>query len=211
MRAGECVARELKVIEFRVKPRVHCVARFAGSWKTGRNVVQYRRLEVGLVAGITGCGKTCELPCGRVLVAVVALKQRMRPNEWEPVLMIVNLSQRCLPSFYRVAAFAVGAKLAPVDICVTVCAASAHIFKNQAYVAFGAGNFCVHAAQRITGLIVIEFRIRANGFPTRVGVTLLARYRNWPMRISDLGLRAADFGVRIVRRLLRRCARKKGE
>jgi len=130
-------------------------------------------------------------------------------DEREAILVVANLRERSLPSFDGVTAFAVGAELAAMDVGVAVCAAGADIFECEAHVAFGARQLGVHAAQRVTGLIMIELGIRTNRFPTGVGVTLLAGNRDGTVRIGDFGLWAADTRPRILSRLLQRRARKK--
>ena len=98
--SGQCVSGVFQVIEFRIEPTVHCVATFAGGWEPGCDVIQYRRRKVLLVAGITGCRQSYELPHGSVPVAVITLQQRMRSNERKTILVIANLTQRRLPPFH---------------------------------------------------------------------------------------------------------------
>ena len=139
-------------------------------------------------------------------MAVIALQQRVRANQWKSVLMIANLLQRNLPTFHRVTALAVGAKLAAMNVGMAVGAILAHVLENQACMALGAGHLLVHAPQRIPGVIVIELRVRADRLPARIGVTLLARDSERAVRIGDFRLWTADAGPRISRRLLQACA-----
>jgi len=60
-----------------------------------------------------------------------------------------------------------------VDIGVAILAVLPHIIENRFDVALGAADRLVHPAQRIAGLIVIEFRNRPDGFPSRGGVAVL--------------------------------------
>lgn len=77
---------------------------------------------------------------------------------------------------------------------MAVRAARAHVFEYQAHMAFGARNFGVHAAERITCLVMIELGVGANRLPACVGVAFLTWNRDWTMRIGDLRLRAANGG-----------------
>jgi len=146
-----------------------------------------------------------------VLVAVVALQQCMRTDQRETILMIANLLERCLPALHRVAALAVGSELPTMNVGVAIGAARAYVLECQAEMALGTRDFCMHTAQRIPGLVMIELRIRANRFPTRVAVALHAGNRNRPVRVGNLSLRTSNAGPWIVDRLLQRCAREQGE
>ena len=102
----------------------------------------------------------------------------MCADQREAVLVVANLLQRNLPALHCVTAFAVGAKLPAMNVRVAVRAMRADILEDQADVALVQATFCVHAAQRIAGVIVIELRIGADRFPAGVGVALLAGNRN---------------------------------
>jgi hypothetical protein len=54
------------------------------------------------------------------------------------------------------ATLAVGSKLPPMDIGVTIGAASTDVFEDQAGVALRTAQLLMHAPQWISGLIVIE-------------------------------------------------------
>lgn len=108
------------------------------------------------------------------------------------------------------AAFAVGAELAPMNVCVAIRALGAHVLEDEAGVAFGAAHLFMHATQGITGVIVIEFRIGSYWLPTRVGMAILTRGRDGTMRIGYLGLRTAYWGPHVVDWLFRSHADKQG-
>jgi len=139
-------------------------------------------------------------------MAVVALQHRVRTDQWETILVVANLLQRNLPALHRVAALAVRSKLAAMNIRVAIRTIATHLFEDQAHVAFCAGDFGVHAAQRVARVIVIELRIGADRLPTRVGVAFLAGNRRSAVRIGDFRLGTSHVGPRVVRRLLRRRA-----
>src|ERR1039457_7727658 len=100
------------------------------------------------------------------------------------------------------AAFTVGAELTAMNIRVAIRATSTYIFENKVTVALGTCHFLVHAAQRIAGVVMIELWIRANRFPTCVGVALLTGNGDGAVGIRHLGLGTAHTGSRTVGRLL---------
>ena len=61
-----------------------------------------------------------------------------------------------------------------MDVRVTVLAPLPYICENWLHVALDASDRLVHAAQRVSRLIVIEFRDGADGPPALRGVTVLA-------------------------------------
>jgi hypothetical protein len=68
---------------------------------------------------------------------------------------------------------AIRAELSSVNIGVTISAVFPDIGENRIQVTLGAGNFLVHSAEGIAGLIVIEFWIGTYGAPTGGDVTVL--------------------------------------
>ena len=77
-----------------------------------------------------------------------------------------------MPARHGVAAFAVSAKLAAVDVGVTIGAVGADIFENQAGMAGRASHLLVHSAQGVGRLVVIELRVRPDRSPTGVGMAI---------------------------------------
>jgi hypothetical protein len=147
------------MVELCVEPAVHRMTALAGSRKPQTDVINNWSKKVLLVAGIAGGGQADKLPSRRVLVTVFALQQGVRPNQRESILVILHCLKRNLPAFYRVAVRAIGAKLAPMEVGVTIGALRTYVFENQARVALAATHVLVHAAQGISGQVVIEFRI----------------------------------------------------
>lgn len=190
MRSGERVAGVFQVIELRVDPTIHGVARGAGRRKLEAGVIENRGEEVVLMAGIAICRKALELTGGGVLVALFALNQRVCAYKWKAVLVIAYCFQGNVPPLHGVATFAIGTELSAMNVGVAISASFTYVLENEAGVALGASNLLVHAAQGVAGLVVIEFRIGSDGLPTGVGVTVLARYGDWPMGIRNLGLRS---------------------
>ena len=58
----------------------------------------------------------------------------------------------------------------------------ANVLKHRLQMARDAFNFLVHSTKWVVGFAVIEFRNRADGFPTRGGVAVFARNRKWSVR-----------------------------
>lgn len=127
----------------------------------------------------------------------------MGSDEREAILVIADLLEGDLPTPYRVAAFTVGAELAAMYVGMAVGAMGTYVLEDQTGMALGTGDFLVHAAQWVAGVVMIEFRIRADRLPTCVAVALLAGDGDGAMGISHLGLGSAHRGATGVRRLLR--------
>lgn len=125
-------------------------------------------------------------------MAIFALRQRVRANQREAVLMVPNGLQGNLPSFDGVTTGAIGAELALVNVGVAIGALRADVLEHHAGMTLGASHFLMHGAQRVAGQIMIEIRIGSYGLPACTGVASSARNGNRTMRIGDLGLRRFD-------------------
>ena len=112
----------------------------------------------------------------------------MRAHQRETVLVILNGLQRDLPTFHRVATGAIGAELAAMDIGVAIGALGTDVLEDQIRVALNASHFLVHAAEGISGQIVVELGIGPYGLPACVRMAVGTRSRKRAMRIGDLGL-----------------------
>ena len=99
----------------------------------------------------------------------------MRSDQGETILVILDGLHRDIPALYGVALLAVCAHLPLVDIGMAIGAPCTHIREDGLGVTLGAGHVLVHAAQRILGLVVIEFRDSADRLPPNRGVAVLAR------------------------------------
>jgi hypothetical protein len=89
-----------------------------------------------------------------------------------------------------------------MDVGVAIGTMRAYVLEDEVGVALCTCNLLMHAAQRVSGLVVIELWIRSNRLPTRVCMAVLARRRQWPVGIGYLGLRPAHRRPVAVRRLL---------
>jgi len=109
--------------------------------------------------------------------------------------VLLNLPDRNLPTADRVALLAIRSQLPPVNIRMTVLASLSHVGKNRLDVTLDAGHRLMQAAQRVSRLIVVEFRNGADGSPSICGVAVLARHIQIPVRTmrtcGGLGRRAS--------------------
>lgn len=135
-------------------------------------------------------------------MAVFALQHGVRADQREAILVIANIFEGNLPAPDRVAAFAIGTELTTMNVCMAIGAVRAYVLEHQLGVAIRACHLLVHASQGVTGLVVVELRVGADWFPTRVGVAILACNRDWAVRVGDFGLRSAHLRIRIGPRLL---------
>ncbi len=171
------------VIEFGVQPCIGCVTGFAGDGELGRHVIGIRSSrEIRLVAGVALRRHRLELAVGAALVTGVAVDGSMRSGEREPIIVLLNVFVRDLPSAHSVALFAIRTQLAAMNIGVAILAALPDVRKNHLHVALRAGDRSVHATKRIFGLIVIELGYGANGFPGARGVAVLTRHGQTSVR-----------------------------
>lgn len=119
------------MIKFGIEPGVCTVALLAPRRETRRHMVGIGgALEFGRVAGIALCREPLELSRSCTLVAGLAIDRRMSADEWKAILMIPDRRHRNLPAFDRVTRFAIGAKLAAMDVRVAVSALLANISEN---------------------------------------------------------------------------------
>ena len=115
----------------------------------------------------------------------------MRAEQRKPVLMILDLLHRDLPSPDRVALFTAGAELALVNVGVTISAFHAHVTEYRLGVTRRASHLFMQAAQRETSLVVVKLWNTADRFPAAEGVAILARNVErsvWAARVG-IGLR----------------------
>ncbi len=89
--------------------------------------------------------------------------------------MILDLLDGGFPAADRVALRAVGTKLAPMNVCVTIGAILADIGKDRLDVTLGAANLFVHPAQRIVRAVVVELKIGADRTPAAGRMAVLTR------------------------------------
>jgi len=162
------------VIKLRIQPVIRDVALLTGSRVSEGHVVGgLGLLEVRFMAGNARRGHGLELAVGRVLVAQIAIDCRVSAGQRETIVVLLDLLDRYSPSAHAVALLAIRAQFALVNVSVAVLAAQAHVAEHRLHVALRTRHILVQSAQRVMGLVVIEFRNRANRLPALCGVTVL--------------------------------------
>ena len=190
--SGQRESGKSAVIEFSRQPAVHAVARLAVGRHLSRLVIERGAgggLEIGQVAGHTGCAEPDETSHGRAPVAGLAVDRRMSPKQREPVDMLLDRLQGYAPAANRMAGRAVSAKLPSMDIRVTVRTPGARLRKYQAGMACHAPHLFVKAPQRVGSLIVTEIRPGPDRLPACRRVAVFACNRQlavWAARDSPL-------------------------
>ena len=91
-----------------------------------------------------------------------------------------------MPTFDGVALRAIGTEFPSVNVRVAIGAILSHVGKHTLEMALRAGNLLVHAAQGVAGLVVVEFRDSADGAPACVGVAILTRNGQRPVRTAGV-------------------------
>ena len=111
---------------------------------------------------------------GPHLVTRVAIHPRVRSNQREAVLVLIDVVNGNLPTIGVVAEVALGAILAAMQIGVAVLALDGGVAEIEVLVAVGALHFGVPATQRKLGFRMVEFKFGAQRLPALCVVTLLA-------------------------------------
>ena len=183
------------VIEGRTEPGISAVTVIAIRGEHCGNVVGIARaLEILGVAGIA-LRRHCLKLAGRcALVAGIAVDCGMSPRQRKAIIVLLDLLYGNLPSQDGMALLAIRPQLTSVNVRVAVLATLPHVGEYRLDVALRAGDCAMHAAQRISGLIVIEFRNGTNRPPGCRRVAVLAWHIQVPVRTvgssSILRLRA---------------------
>ena len=115
------------------------------------------------------------------LVARIAIHHRVRPNQRETILVLIDVVDRNLPASIAVASVTLRGVPPPVDIGVAVLALVVRLGEDQVGMAIRAADFRMHPAQRKTCLAVIKLGNRSNRCPSLGRVAILARNIQGPM------------------------------
>jgi hypothetical protein len=170
------------MIKVRIQPVVRGVAGLAGGRKlAGRMVWIGRSGEIRGVTVIALRRHRLKLAVGGAFVARIAIDRRMRSGQRESVIVLLDLLDRNLPTADRMALLAIRSQLPPMNIRMTVLASLSHVGEHRFDVTLDAGDGLVHAAQRVSRLIVIKFRNGADGSPAICRMTVLARHAQIPV------------------------------
>lgn len=115
----------------------------------------------------------------------IAVHGRVSSGQREAIVVLLDLLDSDRPSSNAMALLTIGTQLPLVNISVAVLAALAYVSEDEFDVALRAGHCLVHAAKRVAGLIVVEFRDRSDRLPRARGVAVLAgqvQAAVWTMR-----------------------------
>lgn len=118
-------------------------------------------------------------------MARIAIHGGVSADQRETVLVLLDLLNADAPSFHRVTTLAVGSELAPMDIRVAIRAFCSDIREDEFGMTLDARNVLVHAAQRVAGFVVIEFRNSADRLPSRLRVAVLTGSSKVPVRAAS--------------------------
>ena len=134
-----------------------------------------------------------ELSDGSRLVARITIHNRMRTDQRETILMLVDVVHRHCPAVRVVTQVALGTVTAPMDVSVAILALLASIRENRIDVALLTRNLCVQTPQRKCRLAMIKFGLRTQRQPSFAGMAVFTRYLQRPMGISVGGRDAGVF------------------
>ena len=98
-------------------------------------------------------------------MAGITIQRGMRANQRKTIHVLIDLLNGDVPALHRVALLTVRAHLPLVNVGVTGRALRSHVRKNQLGMTLRAAHALVHAPQRISRGVVIEFRDRSNWLP----------------------------------------------
>lgn len=147
MHARQSEAGEFQVIEIHVEPGVHVVTFLAGSRESGADVGgPGGLLEILRVAGVALGRHRGVVAQGPVLVARVAVQNRVCSHQGETVVVVLNRFDGYIPPVHAMALFAARSHLATMYISVALDALSPNVRKYRLNVALSAHHALVHSA-----------------------------------------------------------------
>ncbi len=187
MGPGEGVAGEFQVIKLGAEPTVDRMTALAGGREIQGDVTGILRfLVIRQVAGRALGRKALELAHGSAFVAGLALDGGMSADQGETVLVLLDGGKIDLPTFDGVALLAIGAQFSSVDVGVAIGAILSYIGKDPLQVALRASDLLVHAAQGVARFVVVKLGDSADGAPAGVGVAILTRDSQGPVRTAGV-------------------------
>lgn len=133
-----------------------------------------RLLKLLRMACIAIRRETFELAGRRSFMTGIAIHHGVRAHQWKTVLVILNRLDIGVPALDRVTGLAIRAHLSAMNVRMAIGALRSYIGKDRFGMALRAGHSCVHAAQRVFRLVVIEFGDRADRLPSSLRVAVLA-------------------------------------
>ena len=177
------------MVELCTSPGIRGVALITLDRDPGRGVGWVlRTIEIFGVACDAVRAQTTEHPGGRSLMAALAGRDAVSPNQREAVGMFARLLDCEAPAFHGVTLFAVPPKLPAVEVGVTGGALLADIAEDLLDMAGRALDILVQAEQRPFGLcVVIELRLGPNRLPGRSGMATATGNLKRSMWIGSAG------------------------
>ncbi len=176
------------MIERRSQPSVKTVAGLALRFRKPCRVGFVRWIGSVLIvrhmARLARRGESQIISHCAICMALAALHHGVRAQQRKPVKVLLNRLIGNLPAKGRVALGAIGAKLPAMDVGVATGAILGDVGEYRLGVAARAGHFFVHAAQRVSRGVMIEFWKGANRSPVGVRVAILASNVQGTVRTS---------------------------
>lgn len=156
-------------------------------------VARFRKIErhmIGIRRALELRGMACRtirqdaiLPSNKGFVTSFTFRSGVSPDEREQILMVAHLRLGGEPALHDMALGAIRAKLAQVNVGMTIRTVLPDIGEDRLSMTLPARHTPMPAAQRISSLIVIEFRNRTNGRPASGDMAILARHLQRTMRV----------------------------
>lgn len=125
---------------------------------------------------------TIKGPDRAYLVAGITVNRRMRPDEREAVLMLIDVVDRHLPSGVAVAQITLGSIFSPMDIRVAVLTLISDFGEHQVGMTILTTNALVHPTQSEASLAMIELKNATKRFPTLRSMAILAGCLQYTVR-----------------------------
>ncbi len=136
------------------------------------------------------------------LVTGITVDRRVRPDQREAVLMLIDVVDRDLPSGVAMTEIALGGVLSAMDIRVAVLALIADFREHEVAVAILATNALVHPPEGETGLAMFELQNVTKRLPPLRGMAILAGYLQRTVSWAETGRFGKVAGNATTARLL---------
>ena len=134
-----------------------------------------------------------ELSDGSRRVACITIHNRVRTDQRETILVLVDVVHRHSPAVHVVTQVALGTVSASMNVGMAVLTLLAGVGENRVDVTLLTGNFRMEATQRKSCFAMIKLRPRSQREPAFAGMAVLTGDLQRPMRISVCGRDAGFF------------------
>jgi hypothetical protein len=141
----------------------------------------FRKFLAVTAEALSRKSESIELPNGPHLVAGIAIRDCVRANERESILVLVDVMDGNLPTIAVVAQLAFRTVFASMQIGVAILALVGSICEFEIGMAVAACHSRVSSAKRKTGARMIEFDLSLDHLPIRGGVAGGARHIELPV------------------------------